>query len=272
MLEKRVLIILSILNVILITALTVFYIKTDRTAPVITVNDTMTYSANTTEAEILSVASAMDKEDGDVTETLVVEKIVPNEEGKTAWITLGAKDESGNVVKQTVCVSYDSAVGAEEGETFQLVVGEAENMLEPAEEELQEVEESEEEITEEAEESEEAEEADEEDAEEEQAEEEAVDVRQDVAVAEAASEENSTRPVLEFSALEVKTALGYNPAWVTVISQLRDDKDTYEQLLGGITIIGDFDNNTPGSYDVNVITSDSDGEQSVPRAIRIIVE
>lgn len=73
MLEKRVLIILSILNVILITALTVFYIKTDRTAPVITVNDTMTYSANTTEAEILSVASAMDKEDGDVTETLVVE-------------------------------------------------------------------------------------------------------------------------------------------------------------------------------------------------------
>lgn len=273
---------------VLIIGVVVLGFKVDRQPPVITVEGSIVYTKDTSEQEILSNLCAVDEVDGDVSTTLVVEKIVPSEEKKIVWITCGAGDESGNISKITVQASCDDTFfeKKEEGnEVFQLVAGEAESMITSSvEAETETIFESIEDETEEIVESE----PDENEAETELEEERHIDLAIDMdeeeqeVIDEAEQveiqlpEEQTPiveeRPEFVFSASEVKTSKGYNPAWVTVISRLADNKDSYETLLRRIKIEGVFDNTVVGSYDVFVFVTDSDGNESLHNPIRIIVE
>ena len=293
MFEKNLVAILCIVNFLLLCVLVVVHLRLDKEEPVITVNDTITYSKDTSEQEILSVMQAVDQVDGDVSETLVIEKIVPNEESMSAWVTCGAVDTSGNIAKHTLRVPCDESVFAktdEEGDVFVLAVGEAEYML-MSSEDTQDVlvENTEDTINELAESTEEVMEENvggETELEitdlEEMINEEIVDGEEGQEVvqrenAEPVAEQQVVptvegMPTLILSASEVKTQKGYNPAWVTVIAQLTDNTDSYQELLRNIKIHGTFDNTVVGSYDVMVSTTDSEGNESAASSIRIIVE
>ena len=285
MLEKKFVILFAVINLAAFIGLFIWYVKADREPPVITVKEEIVYTKETNNEDILECASAWDEQDGDVSESLVIEKIIPNEELKTALVSCGALDKSGNITKHSFRIPCDTSVFSnEEGKVFELAVGEAVNMLgdtvgEAEAESDTTGTETEEETTEAASEEETTEEESaeiglEEDAEEQEAAEtvnEGEQSQQEQSV-QPNPEQADTKPVLVFSAPEVKTSPGYNPAWVTVIAQLKDDTDSYEQLLKTLKIAGDFDNKTPGSYDVSVTVTDNEGNESAPRAMRIIVE
>lgn len=288
MLEKKIVILLAGINIFALAGILIWFLGADRKPPVITVEENRIYTKETTEEEILAGIRAWDEQDGDVSSSLKIEKIVFKETTGKVLVSCGAQDKSGNIKKYTFSMSGDETVFAErKAESFELAVGEAENMLdderqesnsevistEPTTTDTVEEENTEEETLSEEETSEEETEDEEGEAEQEDDDE---DEQEPVEGEQVADEPNQppveTRPILLFSAQEVKTSKGYNPAWVTVIAQLKDDTDSYEDLLKKIKITGDFDNNTPGNYDVVVTVTDSQGNESSPSAIRIIVE
>lgn len=291
--EKKIVILLAIVNFLAFAGILVWFIGADREVPVITVKENMIYTKDTTEEEILASVSAWDEQDGDVSSTLIIEKIVFKEATKKVWISCGAQDGSGNIKKFTFSIPGDSTVFAEKkNEVFELAVGEAESMLtgdtqEPSSDETDSSEEetteetteenreettAEEETTEISEEESEEENNEEEADEEEGREQEPVEREPDPVGNEAEEVSVAGRPELAFSAHEVTTARGFNPAWVTVIAQMQDDTDSYDQLLRTIKIHGNFDNETPGIYPVSVTVTDSQGNESLPGLINIIVE
>lgn len=96
---RKIVIILCTLDVILMALSVVLYLDEDRTAPVIHMEETqIEYRDGMTDAELLSGVTATDETDGDVTGSLVVEKVSEIGDG-TVIVTFGAKDQSNNVVK-----------------------------------------------------------------------------------------------------------------------------------------------------------------------------
>ena len=284
---KKWLVVLGVVNVLAIAGIIFWYINRDNTPPVITREEEIIYEETMTDEELLAGVVAKDATDGDVSHTLVVEKVTVNQNTGNAVVTYGAMDQSGNIAKQSFQmkmkkvmpeVTMETIEESSSGEVFTLEAGEAvidaentdEDMTEETTEETTEEETTEESTEEELEGDENDEESqDEDDAEEENGAQEEERPRQDNSQPQINQEEI---PVLNFGASEVKTKKGYNPAWVTVISQMQDNKDSYEYLLQHLVIHGDFTNSEPGAYDVSVSTVDSDGHESVARAIRIIVE
>lgn len=290
MAEKKWLIILGVINVLAMAGIVFWYVNRDHTPPVITQREEIVYEEMMSDSELLRGAVAMDETDGDVSHTLVVEKITVNHNTGIAMITCGAMDTSGNIAKQSFRMEMKEAespigdsVSDPSGEVFTLEAGEAvigaENTeVDLTEESIEEDFEAEEETTEEemteeetvADESEDAQVSDEE--QEENPDENSAANQQENAQNSTPQVNTEEIPILNFGSGEVKTKKGYNPAWVTVISQLQDNKDNYEYLLQHLKMNGEFTNSTVGSYDVTVYTVDSDGNESAARAIRIIVE
>lgn len=129
MLEKKLLFILSLINIMIAVLGVVLYFRMDRVPPVIRAEGAMLYTKTTTDAEVLSILSAVDETDGDVSNTLVIEKVLPHENENKVWITCGAKDKSNNVAKHTIAISCEEDFFVEEGQVFQLVAGEAKDMM-----------------------------------------------------------------------------------------------------------------------------------------------
>lgn len=280
--RKWLVVLLGVVNVFAMAGIVFWYVSRDNTPPVITREDTIVYEEGMSDEELLDGAVAVDETDGDVSDTLVVEKVTVNYNTGTAVITCGAVDDSGNIAKESFQMQMragaaGTAVSASSasGDIFTLEAGEAaigaENATEAATEEVTGENVAEEETTEE-------ETTEEETTEEETTEEEQEEVQEEPAPRANPPQNNEPQvdpaeiPVLYFGAGEVKTKKGYNPAWVTVISQLSDNKDSYEDLLKNLIIHGEFTNAEVGNYDVRVSTVDSDGHESAAQAIRIIVE
>ena len=98
--SKQLGIFLGILDVVLVGVLGFFYLERDRNAPQILLeNADLVYQEGMSEEELLQGVTATDQEDGDVSSSLVIEKIVTDEEKGTVLITYGARDKAGNLVK-----------------------------------------------------------------------------------------------------------------------------------------------------------------------------
>ncbi len=96
---RKIVAILCTLDVILMALSVVLYLDEDRTAPVIYMEDVeMEYREGMSDEELLAGVTATDETDGDVTGSLVVEKVSEVGNG-TVIVTFGAKDASGNVEK-----------------------------------------------------------------------------------------------------------------------------------------------------------------------------
>lgn len=83
------------------------HLQANNTPPQITVaQGSNEFSVSATEDDLLSDVSAYDAEDGDVTESIIIESISPLFDGKSRTITYVAFDSSNNVTKLERDITY----------------------------------------------------------------------------------------------------------------------------------------------------------------------
>ena len=284
-------IILGIVNIVLLTVCGVLFLGKDKNAPEILLSNVdFVYAAETKEDVMFQGVTAIDREDGELTDSVVIEKIVTDMEKETATITYGVADSAGNVGKATCTVAMevpeevlvlesDSETSTEDalaGEESEEVLQESDDS--EAESEDGEASDSEEEVVGEENAGNietsllEEEVADSEVQEEPEREAlptagEAANRSQTVT-----SKPNPGRPSMVLRTQEVTVKVGQAPAWVQLIEGLYDDKDNYETLLKSLQIKGEYEKDKAGTYDVTVTVTDAEGNESNAYPMKIVVE
>ena len=100
--EKKIGIVLVIINIVFLAALGFFYIEKDREAPLLVLEEVnLVYREGMPEEQLLQGISAVDKKDGDISHSIVIEKIVTDSVQELAVITYGVMDQSGNTAKSS---------------------------------------------------------------------------------------------------------------------------------------------------------------------------
>ena len=85
-----------------------FYNMSDRAEPEMRFTSyDLTYNADTKEQDLLNGVMAYDAVDGDITDRIVVEKTIFNEEQSTAVVYYAVSDKAGNVTKQSRIFNAD---------------------------------------------------------------------------------------------------------------------------------------------------------------------
>ena len=79
------------------------YMRQDRKGPEITIAESKknSYTSDMTTEDLLEGVKAVDDRDGDVSSSLTVENVYPNEKGDEVTVVYVAKDNSNNVTKVT---------------------------------------------------------------------------------------------------------------------------------------------------------------------------
>ena len=261
---KKLVFIIGGIDIVLLAVCLFLYLGKDRTAPVISFGENLaSYEEGMDEELLLQGVTAMDDKDGDVSDSLLVEKIAGTN-GKEVIVTYVARDSANNVGKasrmfstagnnQGVDVMPAAGEGLEEGnETEESGMTESET-------------ESETESSSDAEEDRDGNE-DEAEANRENAGE---DARQDEQGEEPQAGPN---PVLVMSGDTISTKIGTAPNWGQVIAAMSDDKDDYNTLYNNLKLEGHVDLNAAGEYPVTLYTVDSDGNRSEVRELVVRVE
>ena len=250
--DRTIGIILGVLNILLIAGCLILYLGKDHTAPELTLGEAAyVYEEDFPEHILLQGVAAWDEKEGDVTERVVVEKVVTDIVKKTATITYGVADSVGNV--QRVSRTLEMPVQ----ERTQLpTAGEAGNMEISTEPETEEVEQNmevgentaiEEETTQETE-------------------------IQESTVQNADSETGEEKPAIVFISRELTVKTGEQPDWTSVMGEVQDDKDAKETLLGTLEIKGEYDLGKAGEYYLTLSITDSDGNVSNAYPMKLMVE
>ena len=293
-------VVFTVLNIILIVTCVVLLLGRDRKAPVISFseNDLIYYSGIDNE-KLLQGVAAMDAKNGDVSDRIVVEKIVQNKNEDRAVVYYAVTDLDGNVAKasrvfgavneSTGNAMKDIGMAGFDGDMDEAISNETEGMTPEigGNEEMQENvgdmqgEEGEDTQAEsspsmspspsasptpDAEEQrrKEQEEADRQ-AEEEQ--------RQQEEARRKAEEEaaKAGNPRIILKNTTVNTTAGQLPAWIDVIGSFQDDKDGYESLFKNLKA-SKYDVNAKGEHAVTLTTTDSDGNVSDPVSVTVHVK
>ena len=93
-------IMVGFLNILLMAVCIFFYLGIDKTAPEITLGEvSFVYEEDFPESFLMEAVTAHDEQDGNVTDKVVIEKIVTDKKQKTATITYGVADRAGNVCR-----------------------------------------------------------------------------------------------------------------------------------------------------------------------------
>lgn len=298
-------IVFTVLNLILIVTCVVLLLNRDRKAPVISFseNDLIYYSGVDNE-KLLQGVTAMDAKDGDVSNRIVVEKIVQNKDEKRAVVYYAVTDLDGNAAKASrVFEAVDEATGnamkdigmagfdgdmekALPASSDNVTVGDAEDEEQQADADDT-ADAQEEETGAEAEASpsmspspsasptpdaaeqrrREQEEADRK-AQEEEEERQREEARRK-AEEEAAAKAGNPKIVLKNTT--VNTTAGQLPAWIDAIGSFQDDKDGYETLFKNLKA-SKYDVNAKGDHTVTLTTTDSDGNVSDPVTVTVHVK
>jgi len=242
-------IILGGLDILLMAVCIIFYLGLDKTAPEITLGEVnYVYEEDFPESFLLEAVSAWDEKDGDLTEKVVVEKVVTDKLWKKAVITYGVADSSGNVSRASRILEMPVA------EKPQLpTAGEAGNMGTGPEPGTagQNPETVEADTVVGAENTRETEEA---------------------TVQNAGSETGDGKPVIVFTSRELTVKTGEQPDWTSVMGEVQDDKDAKETLLGTLEIKGEYDLEKAGEYYLTLSITDSDGNVSNAYPMKLLVK
>ena len=235
-------IILGGLNILLMAVCIVFYLGLDKTAPEITLGTVdYIYEEDLPDRFLMEAVTASDRQEGDLTDHVVVEKVVTDRVQKTATITYGVADSSGNVGRATRTMAMSIP------EIPQLpAAGEAGNTGENR-------------ITEDNNEASEAETNQE-------TQEEEYSIQND------GPETSGEKPGIVFAGREVTVKAGEQPVWESVMEEVQDDKDTREALLKSLQVMGEYDTEKAGEYYLTITITDSDGNVSNAYPMKLIVE
>lgn len=191
---------------------------------------------------LLNGVTAADDRDGDVTSTVTVESIIPNEDQTGASVVYVAKDSKNNVTKATRLISYAADAG-------QAAAQEADAAAQQA--------------------AQEAAAADQTAASGEDAQ--TVDdgaAQNEAAIAALPAE--SPRFYLTQYSVEVERGAELNR--LGYVQDITDDKDSRDELYQGIQISGEVDTNTPGEYMLEYYVVDSDGNTSNTAQLKVTVK
>lgn len=276
--------ILTIANIILVVLCLVFFLQADRKEPEFEFHETETvYREGMDVAKLLEGITAYDDADGDISNRIVLEKIIENEKEDNVVVYYAVSDKTGNVAK---CSRVFPAVlladsqkdnGSDEQNAEMLMEAGVSAELDDKEKKVEQP--DVEAVTE-----------IEENAEVTATptptptasptptatpiptpEQEALQEQEPVVQPPAAPAVNPAAPVLTLNTTQIVVQRGVNPPWVNSISVLKDDKDSYETLFHNIQI-SKFNVNEPGSYPVTLYTEDSDGNRSATASVTIVVK
>ena len=294
-------VVFAVLNMILIVACVVLLLNKDKKPPVISFseNDLIYYSGIDNE-KLLQGVAAMDAKDGDVSDRIVVEKIVQNKDENRAVVYYAVTDLDGNAAKasrvfeavreSTGNAMKDIGMAGFDGDMDEAISNETEGMT-PAIDGNEEGQEAAEDMQEEegedaqaesspsmspspsasptldAEEQrrKEQEEADRQAEEEQRQQEEARRKAEEEAAAKAGN------PKIILKNTTVNTTAGQLPAWIDAIGSFQDDKDGYETLFKNLKA-SKYDVNAKGDHAVTLTTTDSDGNVSDPVTVTVHVK
>jgi len=99
--------ILSVICIILLGLFAAMYLQQDRDGPIITLNDAIeTFTEGDDVSVLLEGVTAYDQSDGDVTDTLFIESVIPSADGQSAKVIYAARDRSNNITKKKIVVSH----------------------------------------------------------------------------------------------------------------------------------------------------------------------
>lgn len=221
----------------------VVYIGEDRNGPEISVpQEEITYVAGTDTSALLNGVTAQDDRDGDVTDTVTIESIIPNANQTGASVVYVAQDSKNNVTKETRTILYstDANQAAAQAAAEQVAADQAA-----------------------------AEQAAQGDAAGESAQTTDDGAAQNEAAIAALSAESPRFYLTQYS-VELERGAELNE--LSYVQDISDDEDSRDELYQGIRISGEVDTNTPGEYTLEYHVVDSDGNNSNVAQLRVTVK
>ena len=226
----------------------VVYIGEDRNGPEISVpQEEITYVAGTDTSALLNGVTAQDDRDGDVTDTVTIESIIPNADQTGASVVYVAKDSKNNVTKETRTILYstDANQAAAQAAAEQAAADQAAQDQAAAEQAAQG------------------------DAAGERAQTTDDGAAQNEAAIAALSAESPRFYLTQYS-VELERGAELNE--LSYVQDISDDEDSRDELYQGIQISGEVDTNTPGEYTLEYHVVDSDGNNSNVAQLRVTVK
>lgn len=220
----------------------VVYIGEDRNGPEISVpQEEIAYVAGTDTSALLNGVTAQDDRDGDVTDTVTIESIIPNADQTGASVIYVAKDSKNNVTKETRTIVYSTdaaqaaVAAADQAAQNQAAADPAAAQGDAAGESAQTVDDG--------------------------------AAQNEAAIAALPAE--SPRFYLTQYSVEVERGADFNE--LSYVQDISDDKDSRDELYQGIQISGEVDTNTPGEYTLEYHVVDSDGNNSNAAQLKVTV-
>lgn len=214
------------------------------------------YTKDMTTEDLLEGVKATDEKDGDVSDSLTVENVYPNENGNRVTVIFVAKDSSNNVTKHTYIMETEEHTDDEMSDESN-----AEEEIEVSREQNEESGDGEETDKKPGETLEEQED-------ENLTEEEKAQKREEQKIAGL----NPQDPKFYLNTYYLKIAKGTSIERLSYVKDIQDDKDASNVLYRKIQITGDVDVNTPGTYELTYYVIDSDGNTSNGAVLTIVVE
>ena len=222
--------------------------KQDRTAPVITVSDKkMSYTVGDPYDQLLEGITATDNKDGDLTDEVFVDRVVPASK-KKAVVYYGVMDKSNNVgtARKTVTYHGENNMGSDAEDIAPADNADAENATQPDQSADQE----------------------QKDADKQQADQQAdqPDATTDDLKA------NGEKPAMSLTATSETIARGSNFNATSMVKEVVDDKDDRDTLFRQLHVDGTYDTTKSGTYELTYYVQDSDGNTSDPITFTLTVQ
>ena len=210
------------------------YLTSDRTAPVITVDESKVkpYSAEQGEEVLKSYAKAVDAKDGDVSSSIVIENIYVMPDMTRAKVIFAARDHNNNVSKYSYMIAYEASQEEIEAKE-QLTQAETTTAAEA-------------ETTTAADSSKNT----------------SKTTEAEKTTAESEAQTTAVGPKLVLSATEATVEAGNSFNVMKYISSITDDKDTEDTLSRRIIVNGTYSTSKSGTYTLDVYCTDSDLNES----------
>lgn len=247
---KKIVAVVGAIDVVLLVVCLVLYLGKDRKGPEIFFDEEkqIEYTEGMDEALLLEGITAVDEKDGDVSDSLLVEKVAGTN-GKEVIVTYVARDGANNVGKASRAFTVAGSYGGRdilpvEEETFE--TGDMPGTEEATETETGSNEEGS------------------------SGEEEGQGENQGEGNNE--GEPVGPNPILVLNADMIETKKGVAPNWNEVIETMSDDKDDYNTLYNNLKLEGQVKLNEEGEYPVTLYTVDMDGNRSEVRNLVVKVD
>ena len=250
--KKGILAGLIVLWLVLFAGTAAVMVTSDRKGPEIAVPSgaDVTYEEGSDTALMLEGVTATDDRDGDVTDSVVIENIFPNDDRTGASVIYAAKDSHNNVTKVTRRVNYKAAGDVTAPEENTEAEGSDAAPAENAEAEGSDAAPA-------------AEEAQQNDTE---------GVKNETNAKMEIEALPSESPRMYLNTYETTVKAGSELDKISYIKEITDDADSQETLFTEIQVDGEVDTATPGDYTLTYHVTDSNGNQSNMAVLTVHVQ